>query len=876
MRPPQFCRWMLKQTCCLHDRDYLLADLEEEFAQRVHADGRARAARWYRSQALRSLWPCLKRRLQLRRTDLQASRRGRPRFGGIMLTAFLSDVRLALRNLKRYPGFAAAVLLTLSLGIAANASVFSVVHSVLLRPLPYRAPEQLVFVWDGLDWIGVPRAWVMPSEVQTLREGTSLFEGFAALQTGGVRLTGDGQEPQRVTVGVTSDNLFDLLGVEAHIGRTFQSGEDRPGAENLVVLQYSLWQSRYGGADMLGQPIDIDGESYTVIGVLPSDFRFLVHSSLGAPSGADLWVTHQRDLSQVPRGNHNMAVLGRMKDGVTLAQAREELRALGRRADESYFGNQGFTYRAVPLHGDLVSGVRESLWMLLAAVGFVLLIAAANIATLLLARAQRRRREFAVRQALGAGRTRLLSQLLAEGLTLGLLGSVLGLLLAAAGVQLLVALAPADLPLRHSISLDAPAGLLALGLGLLTGLLCGLAAIPQWRSLQLVGGLSHAGRGSSAAPSRLRSLLVTAEVALAVMLLAGAGLLLRSFQALSVADAGFRPAGILTFSIERPQPEHEFMRRLLERLQALPQVESAGAVESLPLRANANQTSVASTDRPEERILIDIMRAAPGYFRTLGIEVLRGRDFTWRDDAEAAPVVIVDESLASRLWPGQDALGKTLGSDNPARVVGVVRHARLYSLDRDDRPQLYLPLAQRPEENMQVALRSAGDPALLSDSVRAIVSQMDASQPVHSVATMRSVLERSLSERRFAATLLSAFALAALALAALGIYGVLSFLVGQRTREIGLRMALGSRRQGVLALILRQGLSMTVLGLVLGIVGSLLLGRLLASHLYQVSPADPWSIGAGTLLLLVVAASACLFPALRAASLNPVLALRRE
>ncbi|HSR69468.1 MAG TPA: ADOP family duplicated permease [Acidobacteriota bacterium] len=876
MPPPRSWRRLLRASCCTQDRDFLMADLEDEFEQVRQSRGEAAARRWYRSQALRSLWPCLKRRIQIGRRQRQASRRGRPLSGGIMLSSFLADIRLALRNIGRYPGFSSAILLTLALGIAANASVFSVVNSVLLRPLPYRIPEQLVFVWDGLDWIGVPRAWVMPAELDDLRNGTSLFEGFAALRTGGVRLTGDGEQPRRVTAGVTSDNLFTLLGVQAHIGRTFVPGEDLPGAEPLVVLQHHLWQSRYGGGEVLGRRLEIDGEPYTVIGVLPPDFRFLVHSSLGSPAGADLWVTHQTDLSQVPRGNHNMAVLGRIKDGVSLPQARKDLEALGRQADETYFGGQGFTYKAVPLHGDLVSGVRESLWMLLAAVGFVLLIATANIATLLLAKAQRKQREFAVRQALGAGRWRLFSQVLAEGLTLGVVGSLAGLLLSLAGVPLLKWMAPAGLPLRQSISVDASVWLFGLALGLVTGLLCGLSALPQWRPAQLGEALSQGGRGSSWAPSRLRSLLVTAEVALAVMLLAGASLLLRSFQALSSADGGFRAGGILTFSLERPQPEPDFLRRLQDRLAGLPQVKATGAADSLPLRGSTNQTSVAPTDRPQERVLIDIMRATPGYFRTMGIELLRGRGFTWQDDAESATVVVIDESLAQLFWPGQDPLGQTLGDESPARVVGVVRHARLYSLERDDRPQVYLPLAQRPTEGMNVVLLASGDPARLTGPIRALIDEMDPSQPIYNLSTMQGVMDRSLAENRFAASLISAFALAALALASLGIYGVLSFLVGQRTREIGLRMALGSQRKGVLTLILRQGISMTLLGLVVGAAGSLLLGRLLSSHLYEVSPADPWSIGAGTLLLLLVAALACLLPALRAASLDPVRALRCE
>ncbi len=879
--PPRLARRLLSAAAAPEDRPFILSDLAEDYEIQAGTRGRSRARRWYWSQVLRSLPPILGRRIR-QPSKGPGGKIPKPMRGTSPMLRFWLELRQAFHSLRRSPGYSAIIVLTLALVISAKVSVFSFVDGVLLRPLPYPSAQQLIFIWDGLDWIGVPRAWVAPAEVEDLRRQTTLFEGFAPIRVRSVRLSGI-DVPVQINRGTASSNLFQLLGVEAALGRTFAADEEGPGSQPLVVISHGLWKSHFGASgEAIGESIEIDGELHDVIGVLPEGFDFLVHSSLGSPSRADLWTTFRVDLSQQGYDSHSLALLARIREGVSFEQAADELAAIGRRIDEQRYAQSGFTYKPVSLHGDLVRGVRPALWTLLIAVGFVLAIAASNIATIMLARTQQRGREMAIRQALGASRGWIGTRLLCESLLLGLSGGVLGLALSTAGVSALLSIAPESLPLHDAVRIDVRAAGFALALSLISGLACGLAASMQGSREEPITWLREGGRSmaGSRRATRVRGMLVACEAALAIMLLAGAGLMIRSFAALQSSDPGFRTERALTFNLRLLQADPALTESLMNGLRSLPDVESAGITSALPLSAGASQRPVAPQDRPEARVQIDYMVASPGYFSSMGIALKEGRDFAAQDRADAPPVAIVDESLARRLWPQDRAVGKRLVNltrpDQPITVVGVVRHARLYRVYQDDRPQVYVPYAQVPFRSLSFVLRTSADPGSLAESVRSEIRRQDPQLPVYAMQTMQRTVDDSVGERRFSLILMMGFAFAAVTLAALGIYGVLSYLVAQRTSEIGVRMALGARRSRVLRTVAARGLFPALAGAGVGLAGALALSRYLSAMLHGVEPTDPATYALAAFLMLAVASAACYLPARRAAAVDPISALRND
>jgi putative ABC transport system permease protein len=806
----------------------------------------------------------------------------------IPVTSLVRDVAYGVRMLRRSPGFSLIAVLTLAIGIGANTAIFSVVNGVLLRPLPYLAPEQLVYIWDRFEWVGIPRGSVSAPQVDDLRQQATLFEGFAALKKGSVQLTGDGA-PEQVRTGTASANFFRLLGVSAALGRTFVVGDDVPGAPCVVVLSHGFWLRRFGGdPGVIGTTIALGDQSATVAGVLPRDFTFAIESSLSSPRSADLWLPYQVDLAAASRNQHGLAVLARIKDGVTFDQARAELLSLGQQQDEDWFGNNGFTFTTVAVHDDLVGHLRPALFLLLGAVGFLLLIATANIATLMLARSQLRTREIAVRTALGASRGRIMWMAFVEAGVLAALGGALGFAVAAFGLDALLALAPEALPRQESITVDGGIFAFAGVVVLATAVLCGVAPAFQSSSPTLTIALREGGQGALGLgrAMRTRNVLVTAEVALSLVLLTGAGLLVRSLTQMAQTDPGFEPAGLLTFDVELPNSRYDqdatrtaFFEELIERVGVMPGVEGVAATGTLPVSAEyTNQTDGRPdvlTDE-DDAVMYDYMPVTPGYFSVMGIKIVAGRSFTAEDRSDAPRVAVIDETAAA-YWPDGGAVGRTIGFlGHDWTVVGVARHARLYRVYEDSRPQFYAPYAQLPYRAMAVAIKTELEPTSLVSQVQARVAEIDVNQPIYNVRTMEGRVRASTAERRFATMLMTAFAVTGLLLAALGVYGVLSYSVANRIHEIAVRMALGALQTNVVRFVVRQGLAVTAAGLLLGLVGSVGLSRMMSGMVYEIESVDPLTYALVPLTLIAIAAVACFVPAWRATRVDPLQAMRKE
>jgi putative ABC transport system permease protein len=800
------------------------------------------------------------------------------------------DLRFAARMLAKKPGFTLVAVVALALGIGANTAIFSVVNSVLLEPLPYREPERLMMVWEDATSLGYPRDTPAPANFVDWRDQNSVFEGMAASASETFNITGDG-EPEKIEAARVSAGLFRLLGVMPASGRDFAAEEDQPGGERVAVISHGLWQRRYGARpEVVGGTVTLDGEPHTVVGIMPPRFEF--------PSrGVDVWVPIALGGEEAAsRGNHYLEVVARLKPGVNPAQAQSDMDAVARRLQELYPDtNTGLGVAVVPLHEQLVGEIRPALLILLGAVGLVLLIACANVANLLLARAAARYREAAVRAALGAGRLRLVRQFLTESLLIAMLGGAAGLLLAFAGLRVLAAFIPEEISLAREISLDPRVLAFTVAISAATGIVFGLVPALQASSPNLNDSLKEGGRDPSAAgKSRARSTLVISEVALALVLLIGAGLLINSFVRLQSVDPGFRSDNLLTMSVVLPDTKYPdasrraaFYDQTLARVGALPGVESAAVVTRLPLtfKGNANSYSVEGFPEPspDQRPIAVTRVISPDYFRAMGIAVLRGRHFTPQDREDSGNVVVVNETFANRYWPGDDPVGKrikmgSLSSDAPwLTIVGVAADVRQFELSAPPRPQMYLPYTQldffSPRD---LVVRTASDPLALATAVRNEVWAVDPDQPVSNVRTMGSIVAESLARQRFSMLLLAIFAGVALALAAVGIYGVLSYTVTQRTREIGIRMALGAERRDVMRLVVGQGFRLVVIGLAIGIVAALGLSRLMASLLFGVSPSDPATFLAVPAVLAAVALVASYVPARRATRVDPMRALRYE
>jgi putative ABC transport system permease protein len=795
------------------------------------------------------------------------------------------DLRFGARALRKKPGFAAVAVVTLALGVGANTAIFSVVNAVLLRPLPYPESERLVRLYEKRPKLGRTRNVVSAPDFIDWRAQSRTFDGMAAYTGWGASLSGQG-EPQQITGELASADLFGVLRAEPLLGRAFTAEEDRPGAPRVVVISHGLWQRRFGAdPSAVGRPVTLNGESYTVVGVMPPAFQF-------PDAETEAWAPLALDpQDQSTRGSHFLNVVARLKPGVSVEQAQAEMDTIAARLERQYQVNTGHGVNVFALHDEVVGGVRRSLFVMLGAVGFVLLIACANVANLLLVRAAARRKEIAVRTALGASRWRVVRQLLTENLLLFVGGGALGLLLAVWGVDLLVAVSPPGTPRVHEIGADAWVFGFTFLISLLTGLVFGLLPALQASKPDLHGALKEGGRDTAGGGgrSRLRGLLVVAEVASAMILLVGAGLLLKSFARLRQVSPGFDTANVLTMQLSLPQSRYpdearqaDFLRQVLRRLEALPGVRAAGAVAGLPLTGNFASRYFEIEGRPPrpagEGLNTNFNLASPGYFRALGVPVIAGRQFDERDAAGAPEVVVINETMARRFWPDEDPLGKRLRiANNPWRtVVGVVADVKNDGLSAEPKPEMFYPLLQEPLPFMTIVVRADVEPKSLAPAVAREVRAVDADEPVYDVKTMDERLAESVSPQRLTALLVGFFAALAMTLAGVGIYGVVAYSVAQQTREIGVRVALGAQKGDVIRLVLRRGLSLSLAGVGLGLAGAFALTRVMLGLLYDISPTDPATFAGVAVVLIAVALLACLVPARRATKVDPMVALRYE
>ena len=815
-----------------------------------------------------------------------------------LVDAFLQDLRFGARALRRQPTFALIATLTLALGIGANAAIFSVVNAVLLRPLPWSDPDRAVMIWSR--WTAFDKTWVAEGEVLDYRRRSQTLAEVAAWGDGQVNLTGDG-EPERVSAANVTANLFSTLGVTPIIGRTFTAQEDLPNGPDLVVLGHALWTRRYAGdAGIVGRSIQTNGRSFHVIGVMPRGF--LLPTDFENPQPTQLWMPLQIDPASTDHGSHGLYAAARLRPGATVRQAADELRGIARvMTNEGLYPVQmQFDTVVLSLTDEVVGSVRQAIWLLFGAVGFLLLIACANVANLLLARAEGRQREIAVRAALGAGGARVVRQLLTENLVLAGIAAVVGLGLAFSGVRFLAWWNPADIPRVSDVSLD----LRVLGFTAIVALETSalFSALPALRALKL--DLNDSLKDGSQSTSsgierqRFRSLLVVVEMALAVVLLVGAGLMLRSLWALQRVPLGIDPSNVLTMRLSLPAASYEapeqvvvFYERLVESVRQLPGVLRAGAVRSLPLGSTIGDfglTIEGYVPPPGTNAKGDWQIVTDGYIEAMGERVIRGRTIAAADTADAQLVALVNEELARRYWPGQDPLGRRLkiGGGSSQRpwltVVGIVADVRHNGIVETVKEKFYVPHRQwhrsigNSIRSMTLVVKAGQDPTALAGAIRQQIRALDPNLPVADVRTMSDVVSATMSTPRFTGVLLGSFAGLALILSAIGIYGVLTYVVSRRTREIGIRVAIGAPRAQIIQLVLRDGLTLALAGVVIGVVAAAGASQLMRGLLHDVRPADPVTFVAVAALLSAVAAVASFVPAWRASRVDPVVVLKGE
>ncbi len=799
------------------------------------------------------------------------------------MDTLINDIRYGLRGLVKRPGFTVVALITLALGIGANTAIFSLINAVLIRPLPFPEPDRLVWTWGNIR-NGGNRASVSPLDYLDYRHENHTFEHFAAMTSASANLTGGG-EPERLAASAVTGNFFQALGVQPVLGRTFQLENEKSGSDQVVVLSYGLWQQRFAGDQaIINQKITLDDKSFDVIGVMPRDFDF--------PAAVQIWLPLNFDVNpgMKQRKAHFLRPIGRLKAGVTLAQAQADTDIVARRLEAAYpESNTGWNLRLVSLREVIVGNVRSTLYILLGAVGFVLLIACANVANLLMAHAASRRREIALRSALGAGRLRIARQLITESVMLALFGGALGALLAIWGVQGLVALSGDSIPVTaDDVRIDLTVLLFTLVTSVVTGVLFGLAPALQTMRLNLSETLKEGGRtGEAGARNRTRSLLVIFETAVAVILLVGAGLLIKSLVRLQGTNPGFDSHNLVTMRIDLPRNKYgalearsSFWEQFQSRVGAIPGVEAVGLVTELPLSGQPNDMPYTVEGRPvgspNQAFDDDFRRINQDYFRAMHIPFLRGRNFTPQEVREGAKVMVVSESLVQQTFPNEEPLGKRLimsFGNTPFEIVGIVGDVRHRSLATAGLPTMYMPALEAGEN---VVIRAPGDSGTIAAAVRRELRAIDPNQPIARVRTMDEWLARVVAAPRYQTTLLALFAALAMSLAGVGIYGVMSYSVNQRTREIGVRMALGARRWNVLRLVLRQGMGLVVIGVVIGLIGAVALTRVIGSLLFDVGARDPATFSGVAILLSAVAFIACIIPARRATKVDPMVALRYE
>lgn len=819
------------------------------------------------------------------------------------METILQDIRYSFRSLIKTPAFTAVAIVVLALAIGANTAIFTVVNAVLIRALPYPNSDRLVMLWETNPrfQIGIDTLPVTPGTFMDWREQGSVFEHVSALGAGRFNLSGSG-EPERISGATVSANFFRLMGIEPKLGRAFQDDEERPGANKVVVISFALWQRRFGGAeDIVGKPITLDGKGYTVIGVAPEGFQFPRARELpyfvGVSSATELWrpMIQSEDFVSRKRADHQLTVIARLKPGVTRDHAQAEMTAIAARLEQSYPENQGIGAKVVLLSEQVVGNSRVALLVLMSAVGLVLLIACANVANLMLTRASGRKKEIAIRIALGASRGHVIRQLMSESLLLSLASAIAGTLLSLWGVKAMLALTGQNLPRLNEVTVDPTVLGFTVVIALLTSLFFGLTPALQASKIDLVHTLKDGSRGQSGGRHavRVRGALVVAEVALSLVLLIGAGLMIKSLSQLLKVDPGFKTDRALTMNIallgsKYPSATQQisFFDEVRHRVEVLPGIESAGLISSAPLSGGVYAGGFSIEGREPasatEDLSADRRMISPEYFNALQIPLLKGRYFTERDNQGSTGVAIVSDSWVRRFVPKDDPIGKRikLGGRDSTRpwlsIVGIAGDVRDTALESDARPCVYLPYSQFPSLSMSLVVRAGLDAKALVPAIRNEVASVDKDQPVTDVKTMDEYVSDSVSPRRANALLLAIFAVLALVLASIGVYGVMAYSVTQRVHEIGIRMALGAQRSDVIRLIVGSAMTLVLAGVGIGIAGALALSRVLSSLLYGVSATDPMTFALISVLLVCLAWLASYIPARRATKVDPMIALRHE
>jgi predicted permease len=817
----------------------------------------------------------------------------------------MTTLRHAIRGFRRSPAFTIAAILSIAVGIGASSAIYSVASALLLHPLPYKDANRLVILWNRSPGLGIQEDWFSTAQYFDIKNGHGGFEDLAIAIGSVLNLTGDG-EPERIGTIRMSSNLLSMLGARVTIGRLLSEREDRPGVPDVALLGHGTWLRRYGGdPSVLGRTLLLNGRPFQIVGVLDASFSLPreVVPTLGGAEDAEVVIPLPLGPAEVTfRDREDYNIVGRLKPGVTVAAAQAEMDTitarLRREHPDLYPPNGGLTFGIVPLREQVVGDVRRAILVLAGAVAFVLLIACANVANLQLARALARRKELSVRAALGAGRSRLAAQMLGESLVLAAAGGVLGVGVALAGVAAIRQLGPGSVPRLREIAVNPEVILFTALVSIISGVLFGVVPALRVSRADVAGGLNESGRGAAAGSiwthgSRTRRLLVAAEVALSVVLLAGAGLLVRSLGEVRRVWPGFNARQLLTFELNLNGPGYadvptmiESYRKLLESLARVPGVKQAGAVSALPLSqmfAWGGITVEGRVPAPGEAFInADLRMVAGRYFDAMEIPLVEGRLFDDRDTRTSPKVVIVDDAMARQLWPGGSPLGRRVRvgiGDTKApwlTVVGVVGRVKQYTLDGDSRIAMYFPQPQYPARSMNVVLRSGADPTALAASARRALHDFDPALPIYRVRTMEERVGESLARRRFATLLLSLFAVLALGLALIGVYGVMAYAVDQGRRDLGIRLALGATPRGIVMLVLRQGLAVTLAGLAVGLTGAALFARILRGLLFQVAPLDPLTFLGVPAVMVAVALAALYAPARRAASTDPLGSLKSE
>jgi putative ABC transport system permease protein len=837
----------------------------------------------------------------------EASRRARLEFGGLdrvkeecrdvgalrLIETLIQDVRYGLRQLRPNPGFTAVAVITLALGIEANTAIFSLLDAVLLQPLPYHDSSRLVVLHETTPKVGMVS--VSYPNFLDWRAASRALSQMAAVESVNFNLAGVSQ-PENISGDAVSPNFLSMMGVHPFLGRDFEGSEEKAGTAPVVLLSYSLWRSQFGAdPNAVGRTINLDGRGFTIVGVLPPNYRSIDQTDVVEPIG--VWATGASDATErAQRGD--LIVVGRLSPRVTLAQARAEMQGIEARLAKEYpADNDQFGVKLTPIRDVFVSGMRPAILVLFAAVMFVLLIACANVANLFLVRGAARSKEIALRIAFGASRSRIVRQMLTESFVLAFLGGLLGLALAIGGIRGMARLIPTDMLSGARINLNSAVLLFTIAAVVLAAFIFGLAPMAQSTKPEVQAELKEGARTVSGGrvQSRLRGALATAEISLALVLLVGAGLMMKSLYRLLSVNPGFQPNRVLTMEIDLRTPQYSngpamlnFWRQVLGRVRALPGVKSAAAGTVVPFTDSHNRTDITIEGMTLPRLGSyphpDIHIVSPGYVSTLSVPLLRGRTFTNSDNKGAPPIALVNQMLAGKFFAHEDPIGKRFMFDHPSAknppswitIVGVVGNTKLYGLANPARLEVYVPLQQYPQNDLNLVVKSAVNPAALISEIRGAVASIDKGQPIFAISTMNQLVSDSSAERRITLVLLGAFSGLALVLAAIGIYGVLSYSAAQRTHEIGIRMALGAQKHDVLRVVLGQGMILAAIGVGIGVVAALGLTRLMASLLYGVKPTDPLTFVAVSLILTAVVLLACYIPARRAANVDPMVALRHE